>query len=301
MIELKEFIVRSYDADFMDLFWTFSDSPGAQRRFHIFIEKSEDGPAGPWVQVAGPFFNTGLFRDNEFSHLHVNATVFYRLLVEDKESGESEEFGPFSPEPQPSLIAQELRRKFVLQMTESDGRRLIVFPRVVSGFRCPTCHQASSDGRTTGRKVVGNCVDCFDTTFLGGFGTPVAVFGQLDAPSMKEQPRDIGPSRDQMTTARLPWFPPIKPGDMIVEAENIRWEVGPEVRSTQKHRAIIHYEPVLMRIPPSDVRYKVPVNVDPRLEPMPLRELTRPMCLPDDAEDQIGDLGSFLDSLMGET
>lgn len=298
MVTLVDFVARSYDADHMDLFWTLGDSPTRQGRYHVFVDKSIDGPAGPWTSLAGPFFNTGQLRDTEVSGFNFNRKTFYQLRITDMESGQTETFGPFEPGSSPDLIAQELRRRFVLLMQEHAGRRLVVFPVITQGFRCPSCFDQGPNGRTTGRRRTSNCIDCYDTTFLGGYMTPVAVHGQIDVPVKHEQPRDIGANQTQQTTARLPYFPPIKPGDLIVESSNVRWEVD-QLRHTEFHGAATRWEPTLKRIPASDVRYKLPVNMDPQLEATPAREYTRPMSLQDGSDAQMGNLGSFLDSLTG--
>lgn len=299
MIALESFLVRSFDQDFLDLWWTFADASGKVSRYHIYIDRAIDGPVGPWTQIAGPFFNTGRFRDGDVDRFHNHRRYYYQLRVLDAETGNEQTFGPYTTDPQPDLIAQELRRHFVLLMKEFGGRVLIVFPVITKGFKCPTCTSIAADGRTTGRRRSQNCVDCWDTTYVGGFMSPVAVPGQIDVEVQNQQNTDIAVRAIEQTTARLPFFPPLKPGDMIVEAENIRWEVEP-VRSTKKGRAIAHQEPVLMRIPSSDIRYKIPINVDPLMQFGAAREFERRMCLPEEVEETFENLGYFLDQLMGD-
>lgn len=297
MASVIDFTVRSYDQDFLELWWTLGDAPGKVSRSHIFIDRCVDGPAGPWVQIAGPFYNTDHFRDGDVDRFHVHRRHYYQLRILDKDTDSTETFGPFSEDAKPDIIAEETRRHFTLLMQEYGGRRLVIFPVITKGFRCPVCILLSADGRGTGRRRIQNCIDCYEIGYVGGFAAPIAVFGQLDVEVKNLQPTDTGPQARETTTARVPFFPPLKPGDMIVEAENVRWEVQ-SLRSTKKGRAISHQEPVLIHIPPSDIRYKVPVNVDPRNEASPPREFTRPMCLPDSESESIGGLATFLDSLV---
>ena len=56
-------------------------------------------------------------------------------------------------------------------------------------------------------------------------------------------------------------FPPVNPGDILVEAENRRWRVL-TVNTTQRLRAVIRQELRLHEIPRGDIEYALPVMVD---------------------------------------
>jgi len=77
------------------------------------------------------------------------------------------------------------------------------------------------------------------------------------------------------TSARTSAFPPVKPGDMIIEEGNIRWEVEKRTATTLKGAAV-HQELTLHEIPRGDIRYSVPVSVDPREEFVAECEYTHP-------------------------
>jgi hypothetical protein len=122
-----------------------------------------------------------------------------------------------------------------------------------------------------------NCLTCYDTTYVRGFLDPVAVPVQFDpAPSVTQQ-TSTNESQQQNTTARLPYFPPLKPRDIIVEAENIRWQVT-VVSTTQRLRSILHQEIQVHRLPESDIEFRLPINISDleKLETSPHREFTNP-------------------------
>jgi hypothetical protein len=66
----------------------------------------------------------------------------------------------------------------------------------------------------------------------------------------------VGPTQQSNTTARLGYFPPLKPRDVVVEPENIRWRVM-QVSHTEQVRAPVHQEIQLHRIPASDIEYRL--------------------------------------------
>jgi hypothetical protein len=114
--------------------------------------------------------------------------------------------------------------------------------------------------------------------FVGGFANPVIVYLQTDPSPLSNQQIDVAEKAEDITTCRAGAFPPINPKDMIVEGENIRWMVE-NCRSTQKNRAVLHQELSMRRIGEGDIRYAVPVTVDPLTQFSPAREFTRPMTL----------------------
>jgi predicted house-cleaning noncanonical NTP pyrophosphatase (MazG superfamily) len=64
-----------------------------------------------------------------------------------------------------------------------------------------------------------------------------------------------------MTTARLINYPPVKPGDLIIENENRRWLIH-VMRPTERLRATIHQELEIKEVLKSDIAYKLPINLD---------------------------------------
>jgi hypothetical protein len=299
VIQFVDFKVRSFDLDHLDLFWEIADTAQSVDRWRIYVLKSVDGMAGPFHEIAGPFFNTGVLRDPEVNQLHNWRTYFYKLKAVNKDTDEEQEVGPEWLQAEPDLITFELRRRFNLTMQEFGGRKVLVYPAITAGFRCPACYDkgSGSRGRTIGRQLVQNCETCFDQTFVGGFAKPVEAWMQLDSEQKTNQRSDTTERTQTETSARISAFPPLKPKDMIVEAENVRWEVE-RVPTTKKLRAVVHQEPVLHAIPKSDIRYKVPVNIDLLQRFGPEREFTRPMSLGNEAKTPLIDM---LDSMLGET
>jgi hypothetical protein len=297
-IKLK---VEAFDLDHLDLSWELEDTSEDPERWGFYILRSIDGPGGPFETIAGPFLNNNQFRDAEVNTLHNWRTYFYKVRAVNKDDGREVEVGPAFLSAEPDIMTIELRRRFEILMQEWGGRRVIVYPAITTGFRCRHCFDRGSNdrGRSIGRQKIQNCPSCYDMTFVGGFGKPVLSWMQIDPAADDVQRTDTTERSKQDTSARLSFFPPLKPKDMIVEAENVRWQVE-RVASTKKLRAVVHQEPVIHRIPRNDVRYEIPVEKELLREAGPAREFTRPMNLESAQCAEPTELADFLDGVLGD-
>lgn len=299
-LQFTDLKVRSFDLDHLDIFWGLQETPQNLERWDFFVLRSIDGPAGPFREIAGPFRNTSTLRDPEVNLIHHWRTYFYKVRAVNKDTGDTVETPPAgNATAPPDRITLELRRRMNLLMEEFAGRRIIIYPALTMGFRCPRCFDRGSNdrGRTTGRPKMQNCASCFDTTWVGGYATPICVFGQIDPSPKSVQRSDTSEKQRQDSSARLSAFPPLKPKDMIVEAENIRWMVE-RLATTRKLRAVVHQEVTVHRIPVGDIKYRVPVNFDLLEQHGPAREFTRPMDVQPEPESPLND---FLDNMLGDS
>lgn len=301
MINVSEFKVQSFEVDHLDLTWQIDNTTDHLDRYQIEVQRSVDGPAGPWRRIALVSGRTTSLRDPDVEAFHNWRKYFYRLSITDQDTGEVFTTPEKSHEAEPDLVNLELRRRFQVIMQEFGGRRVLVFPILTTGFRCPACYgRGGTNGRrNSGRKTADNCPSCFDTTFVGGYATPIQSWMQIDPSAKAQVLTDTSVVTPQVTTARLSAFPTLKPGDMIVEGENIRWVVE-QLSETQKGRASVHQTPVIHRITQSDVRYRVPVDLDTTEYFTPSREYTRPMSVGAQQDGPVGEpLSYFLDRLLG--
>ena len=260
MIQITKINVESFDLDFLDVSWSLADTSERLARYSIYVQKSVDGSEGPWREVAGPLpGNHTTFRDNDVNQFHNWRQYFYRLRIVDQETSLEYVSAAYSQVSAPDLIAIELKRRFELVLQEFAGRKVLLFPAITSGFRCPSCYVTSPQGFSIGRQTTQNCQTCFDTTFVGGFASPIVCYIQIDPAVRGIQRNDTQEQDRQDSTARMSGYPIVKPRDVIVEAENIRWEIQSMV-PTEKSRSIVSQSVTLHRIPSSDIRYKIPVN-----------------------------------------
>jgi hypothetical protein len=291
MIEVTSIKVGSYDLDHLDIFWEL-DSQDQERieEYDFYLLRSIDGAAGPYHRLAGPFYNTFRFRDNDVHRLHKWRQYYYRLRLIHRPTGHTKEFGPQWLQAAPDRIALEIQRRETLLFKEFAGRVVYHFPQLTFGQRCKHCWDRGPRGNTIARSVQQNCATCFDTTFVGGFARPMAIHMQIDPSPITPQRTDLKEHQFIVTTARTTMFPPVQPKDMIVENENRRWSVE-QVSFTEKNRMKIRQELRLREYPRDDIKYAVPVAADIREIHTPERELTRPMSLqsrqPEPVDDRL--------------
>ena len=220
--------------------------------------------------------------------LHKWRKYYYKIKIIHRASGREHEFGPRWLTAEPDRIAMEIRRREYLLFQEKAGRIVFLFPRLTFGQRCVHCWDRSVRGNTIGRATQQSCSSCFDTTFVGGYASPIVIYAQIDPTIEQTMRTDLEEQQFSVTTARTPAFPPIKSRDMLIEGENKRWRVE-SMTPTEKLRATIRQELKLRRYPMDDIKHKVPVNFDLLTEFSPVRSFIRPMSLQDEQPQAIPD------------
>lgn len=253
MLQVSRLYARSFDLDHMDVMWEIADFSGDIYQFNFFVERSESA-AGPWETLAGPFQDQYYFRDISPALLHKWRTLFYRLRIVDRQTNEEATFGPTAQQGEPDLIALEIQRQEDVLFREHVGRRCWLFPVRTFGAKC-ICFD-----RVTGRRTRSNCLTCYDTGYLGGFFSPIECFIQVDPNPNSPTQTPRGEQQNNNTSARLISFPPVKPKDILVEAENKRWRVE-TVTPTQRLRSVVHQELVLHEVPRDDIVFRLPIGI----------------------------------------
>lgn len=253
MIQVNKLYARSFDLDQTDIFWEVQSYQGDPRQFEFTVLRSES-VMGPWEQLGPPFVDGYWFRDVTPPKMHKWRTLYYLLRVRDVITNETEDFGPTSQEGESDLIALEIFRQEDVLFREFIGRLTFLFPVRTFGAYC-VCYD-----RVTHRRTKANCLNCYDSGFIGGFHSPIGCFIQFDPSGQQSVPTTIREKQDNKTTARLISFPSVKPKDILVEAENVRWRVE-SVTTTQRLRTPVHQELVLKQVDLGDVEYKLPVNI----------------------------------------
>jgi hypothetical protein len=283
MITITRLYARSFDLDHTDVFWEIGNFVGNIRQFEFSVLRSESS-AGPWDSISPIFQDQYYFRDVSPPKMHKWRTIFYLLRIRDKVTNETADFGPTSQSAEPDLIALEINRQEDLLFREFVGRICWLFPVRTFGAYC-VCFD-----RVSGRRTKSNCLNCYDTGFLGGYLSPIQCFVQFDPSGQQAVPTAFKEKQDNKTTARLISFPQVKPKDIIIEVENTRWRLD-SVTTTQRLRSVVHQELTLKEIEKGDVEYKLPVNFEDlrALQPAAERNFTNPQ-----HPDGFADLDSVL-------
>jgi len=279
-LEIKDLRVRSLDVDFHEISWKLLDTSEDVLDYTFQVLRSES-PSGPFDPLSVPFDDRYVFIDKQVQIAHRWRKYFYSVRVTKKSDGKTEDFGPVAHEPDPDLIAQELRRHMQLLFNEFAGRKLWALVRRTFGQRCE-CWDVFLKKQTRS-----GCRTCYDTGFVRGYMSPIEVFGQIDPSVKSEQPTNVGKQQQSNTTGRIGYYPPLKPDDLLIEAENRRWRVS-SVNFTEQGRAVVHQEVNLHEVPKTDIEFYVPLRMDEALRDLwatPKRNFTNPQNL-DTFEEQ---------------
>lgn len=285
-IKLDKLKVTSLDVDFHEVTWRVAPTTRDIFDFEFEVLRSES-PEGPWDVLTPRFQDRYSFIDNALQVAHRWRSYQYLIRVYEKSSGDIEEFGPVAHEPEPDLVATELRRHMRLLFREFAGRRCIVLPVRTFGQRCPDCWN-----QVLQKTTKSGCITCYDKGFARGYMHPIETFIQVDPSSKSEQNTNVGKTQQDNTTLRLGFYPNIKPGDLVIEAENLRWRVVGQTQ-TEHSRAAVHQEVQVHRVVEKDIEFSIPVKFDqalPNLYVTPARNFSNPFNLSSFESEEIPDI-----------
>lgn len=270
-LSIEDIKVRSLDVDYNEVSWTLK--PHAQDIFdYTFQVLRSEASAGPFDPISAEMDDQFFFIDNTIRKGDDYRQNNYIVRIRNKQTDETKDFGPADTGADPDLIASELRKHMNLLFREFIGRRCWVLPARTFGQRCG-CWNPTLQKRTQS-----HCLTCYDTGFVRGYMTPIESWMSIDPDNKSEQNTNVGPSQQSNTTARMGFFPPVKPRDLIVEAENQRWRVV-QVTGPEQLRAQVHQEIEIHKIPSSDIEYKIKFDIGGTLRNMwlaPARNFTNP-------------------------
>ena len=287
-LEVRNIRVRSLSVDYNEVSWEIVPTAEDVLDYTFQVFRSE-AAMGPFSEVSNAFEDRYLFVDNVVKALHRHRQYHYQIRVTYKPSGEYTDFGPALMGQDEDLIARELRSHIGLLMQEFIGERCWLLPVRTFGQRCPSCWSVSLN-----KKHRSGCRTCYDTGFIRGYMHPIETWVSIDPTAATEQFTNVGKTQQNNTTARMPYFPPLKPGDLLVSAaDNARHKVV-QVSSTKHVGTPIHQEVQLHEVPQSAIEYAIPLQLAEPLKNMflkPARNFTNPQQL--EAVDDTTTAGIF--------
>lgn len=274
-LEVFNVRVLSLSIDYNQLTWEVRETTQDVLDYTFQVLKGE-GAAGPWEPASIPLEDQYVFIDNLIKAGNIYRQYHYLIRVTHKSTGESKDFGPYSKGPEPTLVATELRKHMNLLMREFIGRRCWLLPVRTFGQRCGECWNPRLRKRARS-----GCKTCFDTGFVRGYHRPIEVWISIDPHPSNNQPTNMGRGQQTSTTARMAHFPPVKPDDLIIEPENLRWVVRSR-STTQEQRAVVTQELGMHKIPETDIEYTLPIDIGSPMQDLfftPSRNYTNPQQL----------------------
>jgi hypothetical protein len=284
-LDVQDLKVRSLDVDFNEISWSIGTTLEDIFDYTFKLVRSE-GQEGPWDSISPEMEDQYLFVDNAIARGHNYRNLFYKVIVTQKVTGDKKEFGPVLLQPEPDLIAVELRRHMNLLFREFAGRRCWVLPVRTFGQRC-SCYNHTLQKRTKS-----GCLECLETSFSRGYFRPIETWVQIDPTGSEEQNAGVGPLQQENTTARLSFYPHLKPRDILIEGENIRWRVV-SVSATEQLRSPVRQEVQIHRIPTSDIEYRISLDLGIALKDIwlsPSRNFSNPQTLEAFNKEEIPDI-----------
>lgn len=268
---------------YLDLFWEIADTTEDVLDYSFVVERSES-PKGPFDQISAPFRDRYIYRDAMVLPYERWRQLWYRLKI-TKVGGDPYYTDAVTQEPAVSLDAVEMRRAVALVLKAGTGRLAWIFPKRTFGQKCPACYDALMQ-----KTLVSKCESCYATGYARGFMDPIAAYIQFDPSGKATSHGPTVKTQQQNTTVLVPHFPPLKPKDIIVEAENRRWRVT-EISTSSRLRATVRQRVVVHEIPKSDIEFKLPIKIADlsNIQPDPDHVFSNPHT-PEDAQSGIADL-----------
>lgn len=243
--------LRTFDVDYIDLFW--ETAPGYDGLDYTFRVVRSEAQHGPFTPITGSFSDRYHLRDST-AYQMTRRRWYYKIETTHRTSGAVALWpeGPgVSQEVKLDLEGLEMARQYSLRLQQHTGRECWVFPCRTFGPRCPSCVDS-----LTKQRMHMVCLTCYGTGFAGGYLAPVRTYANVVVVQADVVVAETHKDRRRIATCNLGNQPEVKIKDLVVEAENIRWEVV-KVSDVRKARALIRQELTLMEYDPGNVVYRL--------------------------------------------
>jgi hypothetical protein len=271
MLVVKSIQVRSLSIEYLEISWTVESTNKDVLDYNFQVLRSE-GPMGPFDEVSEKFEDRYIYVDNSVKPHNKFRSCFYIVRVTDKRTGEFKDYGPENDRIPPDLIVLELRKHRNLALKEFEGQRCWVLPLRTFGQRC------SCFNTTLQKKTRSGCRTCYDTSFVGGFHYPIESWISVDPTANAEQQSSMGVLQQQNTTGICGYFPPMKPGDVVITPKNERWVVT-SVSTPQHGGQPIFQQLQLHMLPNGAIEHAIELKMEGALKDIymiPPRQYTNP-------------------------
>jgi hypothetical protein len=293
MIKLVNVRVRSFDLSYLDVYWDIAPCHEDIADYQFIVERSTN-EFGPYVAVTSPLVNQFHVRDFTVTGQHsFYHKMWYRVRAQYREEAKrtvdgsstdtvTPELGGARLSAAPDLTALEMARLSNLRLQEFSGRVMWVYPRKTTGAYCPVCLD-----KVLQRRTRGNCAPCFGTGWIGGYYAPVRSYGTVLTPDERSNSASFSAFQAQDTLLLFGNYPELFEGDVVLEAENVRWRVGETITKVKKSRALVRQQAAIHEISKGDVEYSLPFNMSDEgirdLVASPSRNFTNPHSLGGDS------------------
>lgn len=242
--------------------------------FFVDVERS-GAPDGPWEPIASGLRDAYNYVDDKFglppgtpispngrealNLFSLSREVYYRVTVTAPSGARfSSEPTPIEPglDTRTRLLKRKLLRDLAVGFRRLNGIQLVVLKRKRWGERCSSCWDPVLREAT-----IEHCLECFGTSFAGGYWTPTSVRGRREAAPVQTQLTSHGDSDVKFADFLVLDYPHIEYKDLIVDVRrNERYEVQ-RMTPTELKSVIVHQKLTTSLLSRSSVEYKVLVDL----------------------------------------
>lgn len=224
-------------------------------RFDIYRGYSSDGP----FDILATDVSDMEYVDERVNLLDTQNHYFYKVMVINRESGESklsDKMGYIEnhrPDNYASAIA-EIEAIYLQNVINNDT--VYLARRMTCGTRC-TCYDDIRNSSSP------DCPYCFGTRFVGGYFPAKAIkvnYSTALTISETMEPRSITENSNPIQFW-MPALPTVHTNDLILGQNGHRYMVN-GVSLTYKNHCILRQIVSAQWLPPSDIRYNVPMGGD---------------------------------------
>lgn len=236
MIEVKSIQILPINKSAFSISWEFEPTIELFSDYSFALEKSE-APHDGFELLASIDPKRQSYIDDDVRIFKLWENYYIRLRVTHKATQESAVSKSYTVEHPPNLEALELIRRTNISLSNArlgNGVACLAFIRKQGGQRCVECFDAIKR-----RSTKTNCINCFGTTYDGGFYEPIKIYVNFSPDAKTLGIADHGSTTQSQNTAITSNFPILKAGDALIDARLNRVWVILSVRNIERRRHII--------------------------------------------------------------
>ena len=236
MIEVKSIDVSPINKSSFAISWKFEPTIEKLSDYRFSLEKSE-APHDGYEFLANINPASNYYIDDDIAIFKLWKSYYVRLKIESLDGADASYSRFGTVEHPPNLEALELIRRTDITLKNpryGNGIECSIFLRKEGGQRCQECFDALKR-----RSTKSNCVNCYGTTYDGGFFKAVKAFVNFSVDAKSMGVADIGSNTRSANRVMLSNYPKIKPGDVIIDMRlNRVWSVT-EIQQIERRRHVI--------------------------------------------------------------
>lgn len=256
MIRISQVQVRTLSIDRVLVHWEIDPTTEDVWDYKFRVER-RDGPGAESLTLADGIVDRYLLVDYQLNLKKYWDQVSYRVGVYKRTEPDGVVYTPWTQiGARPDLIALEMRFRELLYFKEYAGIQLLVLSQRQAGTRCGCVDPVLE------KRLVDVCLTCYGTGFVGGYHHPVLTWGQIITSPTEIRFGQATVDSPESASLLLPYWPLVNTGDLIVEVDRpVRWRVIRADR-TERFRSTVHQQAILRKLSPSDVEYKIPIDME---------------------------------------